>query len=127
MPADFQRYRTIVPRMPSWQYSAWMKLAENCFNFEKSDPAQFRHHILMHYYKHGYRATIDAFNISKSTLYRWKQEYEVSGKKRGLEEIGCGVRAWSFDLNNPVNSINPKSSINSTFLTISTIITIITN
>ena len=81
MPADFQRYRTIVPRMPYWQYSAWMKLAENCFPFEKSDAIGFRHHVLMHYYRYGFHATTDAFKIGKSTLYRWKKEYEVSGKK----------------------------------------------
>jgi transposase InsO family protein len=67
--------------MKYWQYSAWMKLAENCFHFDKSDPAKFRHHALMHYYLHGYQATCDALGVSKSTLFRWKQAYEFSKKR----------------------------------------------
>lgn len=77
MPSDFQRYRTVLPRMKYWQYSAWMKLLTNSLSFDLSDPAKFRHHALIHYYKHGYQATIDAFGISRTSLYRWKKEYEL--------------------------------------------------
>jgi hypothetical protein len=60
-----------------------MKLAEKCFHFDKSDPAKFRHHVLMHYYKHGWQATCDAFGIGKSTLYDWKRTFELFYKKPG--------------------------------------------
>ena len=46
-----------------------------------SDPAEFRLHVLDHYYKHGYKSTCDAFDLSKSTLYDWKRIFEASGKK----------------------------------------------
>lgn len=81
MPADVHRYRTVIPRMPYWQYSAWMKLAENCFHFDKSDPAKFRQHVLAHSATHGYKAAIDAFGISKSTLFRWRTTYVLSKKR----------------------------------------------
>lgn len=58
-----------------------MKLAENCFHFDKSDPAKFRQHVLSHGTVHGYRAAVDAFGISKTTYFRWKKGYEDSGKK----------------------------------------------
>jgi hypothetical protein len=46
-----------------------------------SDPAEFRLHVLDHYYKHGYKSTCDAFELPKSTLYDWKKIFEASGKK----------------------------------------------
>jgi len=81
MPSDFHRYRTVLPRMPHWQYASWMKLLNTCLTFDVSDPAKFRHHAIVHCYKHGYHATVDAFHISKTTLYRWKKEYELSKKR----------------------------------------------
>lgn len=44
------------------------------------DPAIFRKHALDHYYKYGWKSTIDAFGVGKSTLYDWKKVYESSGK-----------------------------------------------
>lgn len=81
MPSDFHRYRTVLPRMKHYDYASWMKLLNNCFSFDLSDPAKFRYHVLTYYYKHGYKASIDAFSISKTTLYRWKKEYEISKKR----------------------------------------------
>jgi len=40
----------------------------------------FRLHVLEHYYQYGYKPTIKAFKIGKSTLYDWKKSYELSGK-----------------------------------------------
>lgn len=57
-----------------------MKTLENSFEFDASNPAKFRLHVLEHFYKHGWRSTIDAFGIGKSTLYDWKSKYEVSRK-----------------------------------------------
>lgn len=67
--------------MPYWQYSAWMKLAENSYHFAKLDPAKRRQYVLAHYYKFGWRSACHAYNIGKSTLYDWKREYEISGKR----------------------------------------------
>jgi len=81
MSANNYRLRYILPKFSPRDYTAWMKLAHNCFTFELSDPAKFRFHVLRHYYKHGYKATLDAFPIGKSTLYDWKRTYELYGKK----------------------------------------------
>ena len=58
-----------------------MKTLENSLRFGKSDPAKFRLHVLEHYYKYGWKPTVEAFKVGKSTLYDWKREYELSGKK----------------------------------------------
>jgi len=63
------------------QYDWLMKTLENSLRFGKSDPAKFRLHVLEHYYKYGWRPTVEAFGIGKSTLYDWKRSYEQSGKK----------------------------------------------
>lgn len=62
------------------QYDWLMKTLENSFKFDKSDPAKFRLHVIEHYYKYGYKPTIEAFKIGKSTLYDWKKSFEQSGK-----------------------------------------------
>lgn len=62
------------------QYDWLMKTLENSLNFDKSDPAKFRLHVLEHYYKYGWRPTVEAFKIGKSTLYDWKKQYEYSNK-----------------------------------------------
>lgn len=85
MPSDFPRLRYLLPKFAPRDYTAWMKLLHNCFSFELSDPAKFRFHVLQHYYKHGYKATVDAFQIGKSTLYDWKRSFELmSGKPSSL-------------------------------------------
>lgn len=62
------------------QYDWLMKTLENSLNFDKSDPAKFRLHCLEHYYKYGWKPTVEAFKVGKSTLYDWKKKYEESGK-----------------------------------------------
>jgi putative transposase len=62
------------------QYDWLMKTLENSLNFDKSDPAKFRLHVLEHYYKYGWKPTVEAFKVGKSTLYDWKKSYEDSGK-----------------------------------------------
>jgi hypothetical protein len=57
-----------------------MKTLENSFEFDASNPAKFRLHVLQHFYKYGWRSTVDAFGIGKSTLYDWKKAYEHSRK-----------------------------------------------
>jgi transposase len=62
------------------QYDWLMKTLENSLNFDKSDPAKFRLHVLEHYYKYGWKPTVEAFKVGKSTLYDWKGSYEGAGK-----------------------------------------------
>lgn len=58
-----------------------MKTLENALSFDASDPAKFRLHVLQHYYKYGWKPTVEAFHVGKSTLYDWKKQYERSSKK----------------------------------------------
>lgn len=58
-----------------------MKLIANSLKFDLSDPARFRHKVLLHFYQYGWRSTIDAYGISKASLYRWKMAYERSQKR----------------------------------------------
>jgi len=62
------------------QYDWLMKTLENSLNFDKSDPAKFRLHVLEHYYKYGWKPTVEAFKVGKSTLYDWKRSYEEASK-----------------------------------------------
>lgn len=41
--------------------------------------AQYRHKILCFWDKHGLQATIDAFAVSRRTLYLWKRLYREAG------------------------------------------------
>lgn len=58
-----------------------MKTIDDAFAEEISDVAQFRKHVLTHYYKYGVHPTIEAFKIKRSTLYLWKRTYETHYKK----------------------------------------------
>jgi len=62
-------------------YDWLMKTLSNSLKFDQSDPAKFRLHVLKHYYKYGWKPTVEAFGIGKSTLYDWKKSYESSNKK----------------------------------------------
>lgn len=81
MPSDYPRLRYLLPKLSKGSYSALMKTIKNSFSFDTSDAAKFRLHVLEFYYAHGWRATVDAFGIGKSTLYDWKRSYETSGRK----------------------------------------------
>ncbi len=47
------------------QYDWLMKTLENSLNFDKSNPAKFRLHCLEHYYKYGWKPTVEAFKVGK--------------------------------------------------------------
>jgi transposase len=81
MPSDFHRIRYILPKFSKRDYAVLMKTLHNSLTFDLSNAAKFRLHVLDFYYQHGWKATIDAFSIGKSTLYDWKKMYEVSQKK----------------------------------------------
>ena len=55
-----------------------MKTIESCLKFETSDVARFRLHVLEYYYQYGLKPTRDAFGVSKTSLYRWKDLLEKS-------------------------------------------------
>ena len=58
-----------------------MKILQDSLSQEVSDVAQFRYHVLCHYYKYGIRPTLEAFKLKKSTLHEWKRTYEKSGRR----------------------------------------------
>lgn len=81
MPADVHRARYSLPKFGMHSYAVLMKTITNALVLESSDAAAFRLHVLEVYYRHGWKATVSAFKIGKSTLYRWKNRYEKSQKK----------------------------------------------
>lgn len=81
MPSDFHHLEYIQPKYSRGGYIALMKLISNSLRFDLSDPAKFRHKVLLHYYQFGWRSTIDAYQISKSSLFLWKKKYEKSFKR----------------------------------------------
>jgi len=70
-----------LPRLDPRGYHALMLDLRKCFTFEDSDIAKFRLRVLDHYYRYGWRAAMDAFQVKKSTLYDWRQAFERSGKR----------------------------------------------
>lgn len=81
MTSDFNTIRYILPKLSKGNYTTLMKMIHNSFTFEMSDAAKYRLYILDYYYEHGWKATIDAFKIGKSTLYDWRGVFEKSGKR----------------------------------------------
>ena len=61
------------------QYDRLMKTLLNSLKFDSSDSAKFRLHVLEHYCKYGWKPTVEAFKVGKSTLYDWRRQYEQSG------------------------------------------------
>ena len=48
--------------------------------FSNSQVAQFRIKVIEFHSKHGTSATIDAFGVGKTTIYRWKQQFKRSNR-----------------------------------------------
>jgi transposase InsO family protein len=81
MPSDFNHLEYIRPKYSRGGYIALMKMISNSLGFDLSDPARFRHKVLLHYYQYGWRSATDAFGVGRTSLYRWKQRYEKSFKR----------------------------------------------
>ena len=81
MPSDFKRVRYFRPKYSKKGYHILMKLMQDGLALEISDVAQFRVHVINHYYKYGLRPTLDAFRVKRSTFYDWKILYERSGRR----------------------------------------------
>lgn len=80
MPSDYNKKVYILPKLGRGNYNCLMKLIENSLNFDLSDPAKFRLHVLDHYFKYGWKSAVDAFGVKKSTLYDWKKMFIKSRK-----------------------------------------------
>jgi transposase-like protein/preprotein translocase subunit Sss1 len=80
LPASFNKRIYILPKFSKKGYIAFMKTLHNSLTFDLSDEAKYRHHVLSHYYQYGWRSARDAFQIPKTTIYRWKKVYEQSAK-----------------------------------------------
>lgn len=81
MPSDVHHITYRLPKFPRRVYRRLMRSMENSLALEISDVAQFRIHVINHYYKYGLRPTLDAFKVKKSTFYDWKSAYEKAGKR----------------------------------------------
>ena len=58
-----------------------MTTLSSVLGFDTSDRAKFRFHVLKVFYEGGVKAVFLSFpQLKRSTLYRWKKEYEKSGK-----------------------------------------------
>lgn len=71
-----------VPKLSKRGYGSLMQTLETILGFDTSDRAKFRFHVLSVFYESGWKATKLAFpKLSRATLYRWKRQYETSGKR----------------------------------------------
>lgn len=55
-----------------------MKFVKSLSAYQKSEIAQLRNDILTFSNKHGIQATVDAYGISRRTLFRWKKKLKSS-------------------------------------------------
>lgn len=83
MASDVPRVRHLGQRYTSKSYYVLMKTLQTTLACEASDVAQYRYHVLLHFYAYGIASTVDAFKISRPTVYRWKRTYEINGKNVG--------------------------------------------
>ena len=81
MSHETDRRRYILPRLSKANYNSLMKMLHNSLSFSLNDAAKFRLHVLDHYYKHGIKSVVHAFNIPRTTIYGWKKTFEEAGKK----------------------------------------------
>lgn len=73
--------RYLLDRKTHLAYRRLMKTLNNSLKFATSSPAQFKLHVIEFSQKHGVTATLDAFNVKRSTFFYWKKKYQDSGKK----------------------------------------------
>lgn len=57
-----------------------IKTIRSILEFSHSDAAEFRLKVIEFHDKYGMKATKDAFNVTKPTLYRWKKKFITSQK-----------------------------------------------
>lgn len=91
MPSDFNKQVYLLPKFSPGAYHFLVRSLTNSLTFDSSDIAKYRHHVLVFFYTHGFKAAKDAFGVKKSTLYDWKKAYEASGK-RLTSLVPCSTR-----------------------------------
>lgn len=78
---DHPHIRYLLDKKSHLAYCRLMKTLNNSLAFENSDVAKFRLHTIEHSEKHGVQATLDAFNLKRSTFFYWKKKYKDSDKR----------------------------------------------
>lgn len=82
MPSDFNKLRYAVPKFSRRDYISLMTTYKTVLGFDTSDKAKFRFHVLKVFYEVGWRRVKLSFpELKRATLYRWKKDYESSGKR----------------------------------------------
>lgn len=68
-----------------WLYNGDMKrYLVSLTRFNESEVAQLRHDILTFHKKHGTTATIDAYGVSRRTIFRWKRRLQETRELQSL-------------------------------------------
>lgn len=62
-------------------YYRFMKTIISINKSQGNKTAQYRLKLLQHFWKHGLDSTLDAFPVSRSTVFRWQKELKQSGGK----------------------------------------------
>ncbi len=58
-----------------------MSSYEEIFKFSGSTRGKFRLKVIEHFESHGLRSCMDAYGVSRATIYRWFKLYKSSGKE----------------------------------------------
>jgi transposase InsO family protein len=78
---DIPHIRYLFDKKTHLAYRRLMKTLNSTMPFETSDVAKFRLHVIEFSDRHGVKATLDAFNVKRSTFFYWKKKYKDSGKR----------------------------------------------
>jgi len=62
-------------------YYRFMKTVISINRNQQDKTAQYRLKVLKHFWKHGLDSTLDAFPVSRPTIFRWQRELKISGGK----------------------------------------------
>lgn len=81
MPSDPHLVRYALPKLGKKDYALLMKSLYGSLGFAASDIAKFRLHILDHGKHHGWRSATEAFNVPKTTYFRWRSELRKNGNR----------------------------------------------
>lgn len=81
MGSDFTNKQYILPKLSDSTYHRWMKTLTTAAICDAHDAVSFRLKVIEHADAFGWRSAISAFGVGKTTLYRWKHTYHLSGRK----------------------------------------------
>lgn len=91
MPADVHHATYTIPRFSRRTYTVWMKTLTSSAVYDAHDPVAFRLKVVEHARDFGWRSTVSAFGVGKSTLYDWRKRY-LSGGRRIATLIPASTR-----------------------------------